>query len=82
MTDTMTRRPPGRPVGWSRLQAQMKPKPADTHYAPPDQSHHMPSQDFVNITVPVTETTAQHAEPSPVPVDAPAPWGTLSWPQR
>lgn len=45
MTDTKTRRPRGRPAGWSRLQAQMKPKPAGTPYTPPDLSH-APAQEF------------------------------------
>jgi len=55
------------------------PVKAPNTYAPPDQSHHMPSQDFVNISIPVTEPAARHDEPSTVPVADPAPWGTLSW---
>ncbi len=39
MTDTKTRRPRGRLAGWPHN------PPADTHYAPPDQSQHWPSQD-------------------------------------
>ena len=69
MTDTETRRPRGRPAGWSRV----LPQPSGA----PDQSHHWPSQDFVNIAIPVTETAAQHAAPSA----GSALWGTLTWPR-
>ena len=69
----------GRPLGKGRSIPKLPPPPPhNAPHAPPDQSLYMPSQDFVNITIPVTETTAQHAEPSPVVAD-PAPWGTLSW---
>ena len=70
MTDTKPRRPRGRPIARPRLPT------SDAPYAPPDQSHHMPSQDHGEQ--PMTASLGMRFNLSPCPRSPSAAQGTRS----